>query len=107
MYNIQINNNIQLNQFSNYLNLKVVEYENFDSEMMTYGISIINKAFNLMNDYNQIAKYVNESFNSKYQRKTKWNCFIIKGKLYSDFYSDKFIIYSTNDVQILIFLSYH
>ena len=62
-YQINTNNYYQINQFQNSLNLKVTQNKNFDNEMIDYGIIIINKAYNLMNDGNDRAKYIQESFN--------------------------------------------
>jgi len=97
--------NVQMNQFSNPLNLQVVKYDGFDNEMIDYGINIINKAYSLMNDLNQLAKYVTDSFNSKYPAKTKWNCFIIKKEAGSSFWEKKSIWFSMKDYYILIFLA--
>ena len=95
-----------MNQFSNPLNLKVVKYKGFDNEMIDYSINIINKAFSLMNDFVQRAKYVTESFNSKYPEKTYWNCMIYLSKSSGGWiYSNKNIIFSMKDYYILIFLA--
>ena len=60
---ININNYYQINQFQNSLNLKVDSNQNFNNEMIDYGIIIIKKAYNLMNNGNDIAKYISDSFN--------------------------------------------
>ena len=105
MKNIQINinHNYQLNQFQNSLNLKVSTNGNINNEMIDYGIIIINKAYNLMNKGDDRAKYISDSFDSKYPKKGKtWNCLImnfIAGSISSN-YS---IIYSTGKEEILIF----
>ena len=98
--------NVQMNQFSNPLNLKVVKYKGFDNEMIDYSINIINKAFSLMNNNNQRAIYIADSFNSKYPSKTKWSCMIYLDKS-SGFaiYSKKFILFSMKDYKIFIFLA--
>ncbi len=109
MKNNQINiniNNYQINQFQNSLNLKVTKNNNFDNDMIDYGIIIINKAYNLMNDGNDRAKYIQESFDSKYPQKGKhWNCFIIS-KPYkgSQYYADYWIWYENERDFILIFV---
>ena len=105
--NINNNYNVQINQFSNPLNIKVTRYDNFDNEMIDYGITIINKAFSIMNDYNQIAKYVCDSFGSKYPGKTKWNCIIIQDNTQFGFCIShlKAIEYSIDDKIITIFLA--
>ena len=71
MKNIQINinHNYQLNQFQNSLNLKIEANKNFDNDMIDYGIIIIKKAYNLMNNANDRAKYISDSFNSKFPKK--------------------------------------
>ena len=94
-----------MNQFSNPLNLKVVQYEHFDNEMIDYGINIINKAYSLMNGLKQRAKYVAESFNSKYPGKTYWNCFMYSKNSGNWFYPKKYIIFLMKDQHILIFLA--
>ena len=107
-YQINTNNNYnnyyQINQFQNSLNLKVEYNKNFDNDMIDYGIIIINKAYNLMNDGNDRAKYISDSFNSKYPQKRKnWNCLImnyIGGYIYYT-YS---ITYDTGKEYILIFV---
>ena len=108
MKNNQINiniNNYQLNQFQNSLNLKVIQNKKFNNEMIDYGIIIINKAYNLMNNGNDRTKYIADSFDSKYPQKGKhWNCFILPlSPLGNTFYSYYFIIYSTGKERILIF----
>ena len=106
MKNIQINinNNYQLNQFQNSLNLKVVKNKRFDNEMIDYGIIIINKAYNLMNDEIDRAIYIADGFDSKYPQKGKhWNCFIYKN-CGGAYHYDYKIIYSTGKEKILIFV---
>ena len=99
-------NNIQINQFSNSLNLKVEQYEDFDNEMIDFGISIINKAYSIMNKYDDITKYVSNSFDSKYPEKTHWNCFIWPKGNDRCFYWSKKRIWCTTDIDtILIFLA--
>ena len=104
---ININNNYQLNQFQNSLNLKVIKNDNFDNDMIDYGIIIINKAYNLMNNGNDRAKYISDSFDSKYPQKGKyWNCFILPlSNTKCSFYAYNYSIwYSTGNEFILIFV---
>ena len=103
---ININNYYQINQFQNSLNLKVVANKNFNNDMIDYGIIIINKAYNLMNNGNDRAKYIQESFDSKYPHIGKhWNCFILPLiPLGFSFYSSYKITYSTGKERILIFV---
>ena len=102
------NNNYQLNQFQNSLNLKVIKNQNFDNEMIDYGIIIINKAYNLMNNGSDRTKYIVDSFDSKYPQKgNHWNCFILPLSIPGCcFYSSYSIIYSTGKEEILIFAYY-
>jgi hypothetical protein len=102
---ININNYYQLNQFQNSLNLKVIRNKNFDNEMIDYGVIIINKADNLMNSENDRAKYIADSFYSKYPQKGKhWNCFILPLSYTGcNYYSIYDIWYSTGKERILIF----
>ena len=98
------NNNYQLNQFQNSLNLKVLENENFDNDMIDYGVIIINKAYNLMNNGKDRAKYIRESFDSKYPQKGRgWNCFIYSNCNGNYCYTYT-IKYSTGKESILIFV---
>ncbi len=108
MKNNQINiniNNYQLNQFQNSLNLKVIKSNNFNNEMIDYGVIIINKAYNLMNKGDDRAKYISESFDSKYPQKGKcWSCFILPLSYTGCwFYSCYLIWYYTEKEKILIF----
>ncbi len=108
MKNNQINiniNNYQLNQFQNSLNLKVIKSNNFNNEMIDYGVIIINKAYNLMNKGDDRAKYISESFDSKYPQKGKcWSCFILPLSYTGcNYYSIYDIWYSTGKERILIF----
>ena len=101
------NNYYQLNQFQNSLNLKVLENNNFDNDMIDYGIIIINKAYNLMNNGNDRAKYIADSFDSKYPQKgKKWMCFILtnNNSLGVQYYANHSIWYSTGNEWILIFV---
>ena len=103
---ININNNYQINQFQNSLNLKVKQNRNFNNDMIDYGIIIINKAYNLMNNGNDRAKYIADSFDSKYPQKGKnWNCLIMPlSPLGLKIYNNYSIVYSTGNGQILIFV---
>ena len=107
--NIQLNyidnstNNYHSNQINNSLNLKVGNYINFNNDMIDYGIIIINKAYSLMNDVNDRAKYISESFDSKYPNIRKWSCLIYPFGGGASFYCDFIIQYSTNKEFILIF----
>ena len=101
---ININNNYQFNQFQNSLNLKVINNTKFNNEMIDYGIIIINKAYNLMDKGNDRAKYIQESFDSKYPQKGKhWNCIIMSDLLGSYYFTTYNIFYSTGKEDILIF----
>ena len=101
---ININNNYQINQFQNSLNLKVKQNRNFNNDMIDYGIIIINKAYNLMNKGSDRAKYIAQSFDSKYPQKgNKWICFIFKSCSYYS-YSTYSIKYDTGKEKILIFV---
>ena len=108
---IQYNNNvfnnvynIQINQFSNPLNIKVSDYRNFNNEMIDYGVNIINKAYSLMNDLKKIAEYIGDSFNSKFPQDEKWNCFIVhRNSIGYRYWCRKFIWFSTNKEDILLF----
>ena len=103
-YQVNINNNYQLNQFQNSLNLKVNVNKNFDNDMIDYGIIIINKAYNLMNNGSDRAKYIAESFDSKYPQKGKnWMCFIMPSITGGCYYCSYEIWYSTGKEKILIF----
>ena len=97
------NNYYQFNQFPNSLNLKVIDNKKFNNEMIDYGIIIINKAYNLMNDGSDRAKYIAESFDSKYPQGKHWNCFIMKF-IGSYFYGNYSIWYSKGEEDILIFV---
>ena len=100
---ININNYYQLNQFQNSLNLKVIQNKKFNNEMIDYGIIIINKAYNLMNNGNDRTKYIADSFDSKYPGK-HWSCFILSPlELGCNLYSSYSIWYSTGKQYILIF----
>ena len=107
--NIQLNyidnstNNYHSNQINNSLNLKVGNYINFNNDMIDYGIIIINKAYSFMNDANARAKYISESFDSKYPKKRKWSCFISPFGGGACLYSDFSIYYFTKKEGILIF----
>ena len=103
---ININNYYQLNQFQNSLNLKVLKNKKFNNEMIDYGVFIINKAYNLMNEGNDRAKYIRESFDSKYPQKGKhWSCFFLPlSPLGYSFCSSCEIKYSTGKERILIFV---
>ena len=100
------NNNYQLNQFQNSLNLKVIQNQNFDNDMIDYGVIIINKAYNLMNKKLEIAKYISDSFNSKYPEKgNHWMCFIMPHPYTGCYYYASYDIwYSTGKEEILIFV---
>jgi hypothetical protein len=101
---ININNNYQINKFQNSLNLKVKQNRNFNNDMIDYGIIIINKAYNLMNKGSDRAKYIAQSFDSKYPQKgNKWMCFIFKSLSYYS-YSTYSIKYDTGKEKILIFV---
>ena len=103
-YQFNTNNNYQLNQFQNSLNLKVIKNDNFDNDMIDYGIITINKAYNLMNKGIDIARYISDSFNSKYPQKIKkWNCFIYPS-CKRHFYSTYSIVYKAGKEFILIFV---
>ena len=98
------NNYYQFNQFPNSLNLKVELNKNFNNEMIDYGIIIINKAYNLMNKGSDRAKYIAQSFDSKYPQKgNKWMCFIYPSCSYYS-YSNYSIKYDTGNEKILIFV---
>ena len=106
-YQINTNNYYQINQFQNSLNLKVTQNKNFDNEMIDYGIIIINKAYNLMNNGNDRANYIRESFDSKYPEKGKyWSCFIYPSSInfYGSYMANYSIYYSTGKEKILIFV---
>ena len=103
-YQINTNNYYQLNQFQNSLNLKVTKNKDFDNDMIDYGVIIINKAYNLMNDGKDRAKYIVDSFDSKYPQGKHWNCFILSLSFPGCFfYSSYYIYYSTGKEYILIF----
>ena len=98
------NNNYQLNQFQNSLNLKVNLNRNFNNDMIDYGIIIINKAYNLMNKGIDRAKYISDSFDSKYPQKGKnWMCLIYPNAS-RRIYSTYSIVYDARKEYILIFV---
>ena len=104
---ININNNYyQINQFQNSLNLKVIDNLNFDNDMIDYGVIIINKAYNLMNERKDRAIYIKKSFDSKYPQQGKyWNCFILPLSYTGcSYFSSYDIWYSTGKEEILIFV---